>query len=121
LVENLTNKEDINIKNINGNTCLHIASQFGNLQILKLLIENGSNFNLKNNYGFTCLHFACKYTNNLELIKYLIEIGCNMNEKNEDDHTPLWYSKRYSRNEITEFLLKNGEKHNKILGEKKEK
>lgn len=71
----INNGGNINIKNNdNGNNCtlLHIASSYNQLEIVKLLIENGSNCNLidsNNNYPIDDA-----YNNgNYEIIKYLYD------------------------------------------------
>ena len=52
----IDNHADINISNKNGQICLHYASSKNSLQLLNLLLENGSNINTRDKYGMTPLH-----------------------------------------------------------------
>lgn len=68
---------NVNGKNKNGETPLHIACQKYNLEITRLLIQNGAKINIKNNLGQLPIIYAIKTFNelnitNLELITLLI-------------------------------------------------
>ncbi len=66
---------DINHKNINGETCLHIACMCNdNIDVITyLILDQNMDPNQISNNGMTCLHSACCEKNNLEVIRYLIE------------------------------------------------
>ena len=51
---------DINTKDNIGRTALHVASQYGHKEIVKMLIEKGTgaDINLQSNSGRTALHYA---------------------------------------------------------------
>lgn len=51
-------KADINSKDKYCETALMIASCKGNLEIVKLLVDNGADINIKNNNGKTALDLA---------------------------------------------------------------
>ena len=53
-------KLDVNKKNKNGNTPLHLAIQIGNHDIIKLLLDNGASIIIKNKQGKTPYDFATK-------------------------------------------------------------
>ena len=76
-------------KNYEGLTCLHIASLMDNLDIVKILIDNGANLNSRaEKSGRTVLHEAA-WSGKLILVKYLISLGnrCNINAKTYDGYT----------------------------------
>lgn len=41
-----------------GNTPLHIASSYGNVRVVELLLNSGANVCIQNNQGQTCLDVA---------------------------------------------------------------
>ena len=52
--------DDVNKKNKNGDTPLHLAFKIGNYEIIRLLLENGANLKIKNKKGFTPFDIANK-------------------------------------------------------------
>lgn len=70
------------------------------LEVVKYLIERGSNINAVNDEGCTALHLCSKneysgQLGQLEIVKYLIEKGADLNAKSNDEITPLHYSCKY--------------------------
>jgi hypothetical protein len=64
---------DVNLQDSNGNSPLHLlSSDVGNLEIIKILLENKANFELKNNNGETALMKAIS-ANNTEVVKIISE------------------------------------------------
>ncbi len=79
------NGADINAKNNNGDTPLHGAAYAGDVKIAKLLVKNGADVNAKNNNGDTPLHIV----RNVDIAKLLIENGADVNARNDNGDTPL--------------------------------
>lgn len=52
LTKLLKTKENINLRDNNGNTPLMYACTRGNIQIVSILLKNGANASLKNNNGW---------------------------------------------------------------------
>jgi len=84
LIENFRNEEvkkflflpiDLNDKNENGMSYLHIAVNFENLEIVNFLIENGCDLNIKDKYGRSPLDFAIEDKND-KIIKVFIDWKC---------------------------------------------
>ena len=51
----------INHKTIDdGFSALHFASFRGNLNLIKLLLQNGANMHIKNNFGINVMHVAAQ-------------------------------------------------------------
>lgn len=119
---------DVNKKDKNGNTPLHIAAKGGFITVIMLLIENGANVNERNNQGETPLHiissnnspesFMNSHTNEkfyaekspvliIETIMLLIENGALVNSKDNDGNTPLHIASKEALPEIAELLIKN--------------
>jgi ankyrin repeat protein len=57
-----------------GCTPLHVAAQFGHLDVTKSLVEGGADFNYTDRDGYTPLMLAA-YHSKLEIFRYLSEIG----------------------------------------------
>eukprot|EP00939_MAST-03C_sp_MAST-3C-sp1_P001418 g1418.t1 len=67
---------DIDEKDKNGNTLLHVSAQNGNKRIAKLALRHGANINEKNLNGNTVLHYCYEYDNE-KLAEYLIGKGAD--------------------------------------------
>ncbi|GAB4273559.1 MAG: ankyrin repeat domain-containing protein [Candidatus Rifleibacteriota bacterium] len=61
-----------------GLSALHYAVQAGNLDFVKLLVENGANVNLFGDNNRTPLHIAAE-ENFTDIAKFLVEKGANVN------------------------------------------
>jgi len=86
----INNGANINVKSKTffGYTPVHNASTFGHSEIVKLLIEKGSNINAKDKIGDTSLHMAINIKN-LVIVKLLIQAGADINAKTDLEITPL--------------------------------
>jgi len=83
-----SNPTIINQKNIGGATALHIAARKGNLEICKILIENGANVNLVDNDGWSPLMRAVT-SKNLDLVKMLLGKGVDVKQLNSVGESPI--------------------------------
>jgi len=50
----------VNLQDLDGNTALHIATLNNNIDVVKLLLENGADKEIKNKNEKTALDFAKK-------------------------------------------------------------
>ncbi|BAY86527.1 serine/threonine protein kinase [Calothrix parasitica NIES-267] len=111
------NGADVNAKESDGNTPLHIASM--NTQkskdIIRLLVKSGANINAKANNGKTPLHNAIKVGKNR--VKVLVDLGANVNAKDYKGETPIhtairhWINNRNEQDSIMNsirYLVKSG-------------
>ena len=79
---------DVNAKNNNGQSALHSAAEWNNLEAIQILLNFNLNSNLNldinimNNYNETPLHIAMR-NDNLEIVKLLLEYNAlpNINSK----------------------------------------
>ena len=57
--EELLNKQAaLDHVNSTGDTSLHIASSYGNVRVMELLLNSGTNVGIQNNQGQSCLDVA---------------------------------------------------------------
>lgn len=74
MVKNVFRIEDIDKQSNIGNTCLHLASMWGALDVSNFLIRKGCQVNIKNKGGCTPLHLAISYKQ-LEIVDYFFELS----------------------------------------------
>jgi ankyrin repeat protein len=79
---------NIDEKDEDGRTALHLASQSENPELVRELLEYGANVNEVDNEEQTALY----YTNNANVARELIKANANLNHINNDGWTPLHHS-----------------------------
>lgn len=83
LLDRGSDPDGINIKSCwpfhSGKTALIHAAEKGNLQLAKLLLEQGAVINKTTSFGLTALHYAVS-GNHLEVVQLLIARGINVNQ-----------------------------------------
>jgi len=64
----------------NGQTLLHSAAEYGKLDVVRYLVENGADISKRADgyYGYQTIHFAV-LSGNLEMVKYLVSKGADVN------------------------------------------
>tara|TARA_B000000460_G_C21452184_1_gene364267 strand:- start:29 stop:976 length:948 start_codon:yes stop_codon:yes gene_type:complete len=86
--EHLTKGIDVDAKNKDGSTALHIASLLGQYEVAELLIQRGADVNIKGNDGATALH-AAAFLGQYREAKLLLENGVNANTRKNDGATAI--------------------------------
>jgi ankyrin repeat protein len=113
---------DIDAKNIQFLTPLHIACKYGRIDIALKLIEFGADINGKpeNNCRLTDTPLQLAILKkDLDLVKLLIEKGADVNAKNHNNFTALHIASFKGIKEIVEELIINKVKINDIAQEGK--
>jgi len=90
-------------------TPLHDAAKKGNLEEIKLLLQQGVDVNAKDKEGITPLYLAAGQ-GHLEVAKLLIKKGAKINIKNESGNTPLHWAAYEEQIEVVKLLIENGAK-----------
>jgi ankyrin repeat protein len=84
---------DVNFKDKNGETFLHLAASEGHWDIVALLVKKGANVKAKVTFsGYTPLHYTVKYSNPQtkdKIITLLIKNGADVNAKAKNGETPM--------------------------------
>lgn len=89
-----------------GMTAMHYVASFGNVELLKLLVNKGAYLDAQNARGESSLHRAVMYEE-IKQIYYLVEQGADVNLKDNAGMTPfldILGMSSYSTNEIKLFL-----------------
>lgn len=96
----LSAKADVNAKNSDGVTALHVSARYGNRSVAEALVANGADVNAKDNSGRTPLHSAVSSNGLLissgpgtglqkEVAELLLAKGADVNARDSDGETPL--------------------------------
>ena len=95
----------LDIKNYDGEGCVHIAAKFGDIDLMKCLIRHGANVNLADEKsGRTALHFAAEYGDK-DLVKYLLGIrNVNLSPETLNGETPILLAYLRDFDEIVELF-----------------
>ncbi|XP_052901886.1 tyrosine-protein kinase Shark isoform X1 [Anopheles moucheti] len=75
---------NIDSKNQDGQTAVHLACLHADDKILLKLIERGANINSRDAKGNTPLHYACAKRNGLEMVRMLIKASASLQARNSD-------------------------------------
>lgn len=119
---------DVNAKDKNGITALHVASLTGRTgqvvewwsgrprrgimsseptEIVRMLIERGSDVNAKTTFGGTALMEA-SFNGHTEIVKVLLKHRADVNAKNNDGQTALMFAKSKGHTEVERLLQQAG-------------
>ena len=96
-----------NIRDGKGNTLLMLASYNGQLEMTRVLLENGGDPQLANDMGQIPLAGAA-FKGDTKMTQLLIEHGAEVNARMADGKTPLMFAAMFNRTEIIDLLLENG-------------
>ena len=105
IVRVLLTEYNLNSKMINN--ALFDAVYLGDIDIAKLLIENGADINTQKEFSDTPLHKAVR-EKNFDLVKLLIEYGADVNMQNHLGDTPLHRAVESARVDLVKLLIENG-------------
>ena len=95
ILQELCYKVNVNAKNNDGWTPLHVAAVMNNYSATTILCAHQANVNAKDNEGSTPLHHAC-HKNYGATIAILCAYQANVNVKNNDGWTPLHIAAYYN-------------------------
>ena len=100
---------DVNAKDKEGDTPLHVAAMYNNKEIAELLIAKGADMEAKSKLGHTPLHVAAMLGKK-ETTELLINNGADLNAKLDSGNTPLDFAINFKHSEIADLLRKHGAK-----------
>ncbi len=103
------NPECLNAYSSDGFTALGLASFFGHLSLVKLLLDRGANPNIASNNQFKVapIHSACAISN-FEIAQLLIRHRAEVNAKQMQGVTPLHSAAHNGQTKLSKLLIDNG-------------
>ena len=105
----LLNRAEIDCRNNEGMTPLHIATSRGDIQIVNILINNGAGVDKADIRGTTPLIVACSI-GNVEIVNALVAANADVNKVAKHGATPLLMASYSDINhlEVIKILINNG-------------
>ena len=97
---------DVNVEDNLGRTPLWLQFNYGSLEGLKMLIENGADANgyFNKEKGDRFIHVMAQF-GNLDLVKFLVEKGqADIHVKNNEGKTALDIAMENGHSEVVEYL-----------------
>lgn len=88
-----------------GVSALHLAANQGNLQIVKILVENGAKLNKKDSDGDTPILAGMKHA---MVAEYLLQQGCDVTIANDNGQTVAHKAALFNHHQILKDLIKKG-------------
>jgi ankyrin repeat protein len=86
---------------------MSLASQLGNLKIVKYLVENGADINAKAFYEYTPIIIAC-LNGRFDIVNYLAKNGADVNARDAYNDTALILASEKGHIEIVKCLVEYG-------------
>lgn len=87
---------------------LHLAAQYGHVEVAKTLVRFGADVNARDERGTSALHFAAE-KDRFEFVDLLLASKADANTKNREGDTPLHFAVTYLASEKTvQRLLEGG-------------
>lgn len=85
-IEDIQNQCNLNVRDKNGRTILHLSVIKGYSSIVEKLISLGVSVHELDNFQWTPLHYASLYSRD-DIVKMLLNKGANVNAQNKDGWT----------------------------------
>ena len=95
----------INFKSTQGYSALHYASYRGNIEIIKLLIENGADVDVTNLLGINVLHMASQGNEPNSIVYFVEKHKLKLNKKDDSGSTPLHWACYSGSEDVLNFIL----------------
>jgi ankyrin repeat protein len=96
----LRTEHDKDFRDPLGGTALHVAIFGSNLEVIRLLLDNGFDVNAKSRYnGYTPLHY-CVWVNNSAAARILILYNADRNIRDNNGQTPQEKATREGKREM---------------------
>ena len=109
--------DNIYLKNFSGCNCLHIAAEYGHMNLCQKLLENYDfDINLTDNDGWTPLHFSIKNGSH-ELFQYFLVHGSNIYLKTRDGSNCLHIAASHGHSNLCKKLVEEHDFKVKVIND----
>ena len=95
-------------RNFNGETALHIAASLGNLQMVRFLISKGANVNSRTGKQWLPIHHATRFSHP-PVANYLISRGASLWAKTSDGLSAIDFAKKSKNPQILAIATSRGQ------------
>lgn len=92
---------------IDMNEMYLLAMELGDLETVKLLLNNGADLNYKTNFENPASKGSCRVTN-LEKLEYILSLGYKYDQKSLGDRAPIFAASLCKQSSIIDFWIKQG-------------
>ena len=110
--------EFVDARSITLQTPLHVASKYGQLDMIDFLVENGASVDALDHRKNSSLHYSSAY-GNLKATEILLTYKANLKARNDNLQTALHIASKNGHLEIVSLLLEHGAKIDKMDKNKK--
>lgn len=100
------NPQNVNARDSDQCTPLHVAACYNSVECLQILIQSGAVIGVENEFEVTPLHYAVSHSS-IECLQILIQSGANINAKNVHGDTALHHAAYRSSIECLQILLQS--------------
>jgi ankyrin repeat protein len=103
---------DVNVRNKNGGTPLHVAASQAQPEALEILLQHNALVDARAKNGATPLHFAAfkRKAGHLEAARILLKHNADVNARMDNGATPLSLALRNGNNDMADLLRSYGAK-----------
>jgi serine/threonine-protein phosphatase 6 regulatory ankyrin repeat subunit A len=98
---------DVNTRDKNWQTPLHVCSVYNSIECARLLLSYISNIDATDRQGRSALAHAA-FNGNIQLVEILLENGANTNVQDKQERRPLHWASYVGYNDIIRLLVKYG-------------
>ncbi len=99
---------DIKARNKWGETPLLLYCEYGNVEGIQFLLENGAELKEVDDEENNVLHNACWGSGNQDVISFLLKQGMDINTRNKNGQTPLLAASEGGNYKLIPFLIEQG-------------
>jgi ankyrin repeat protein len=103
----LENNADVNAQGPDGSTPLHLASDKGQLEIARLVLQYGATVDCQDREDRTPLHNA-SLSGHLDVVRLLLHSGAALEGRNSLQNTPLASASSEGDVNVSRFLIEQG-------------
>jgi ankyrin repeat protein len=99
---------DINARDGQGRSALHVAAAYGRLEACKVLVTNGASLDCKDRSSEETPLFCAIRRKSFEVFEFLLQNGANPDARTTLDAAPMHYAVADSQIEMMRILLSHG-------------